>query len=149
MTTNDAVDLPDVNVLFAALNKDHVAHAAAVAWLDQVEQFALTPATMNGLLRLLLNPAAMPNTPPPAQALRAIDALRASRGAAFWPDDRIPGALAHFSYALTSHRQVTDLHLLDLAVAHGARLATLDAKTAAALRPSDSRHLNVLVEPAP
>jgi len=138
------VDLPDVNVLFAFSNTDHLTHQAALEWFDAVEQFALTPATMNGLLRLLLNPVAMPNTPPPAKALRAIDALRGTRSAVLWPDDLVPGSTMRFAYALTGHRQVADLHLLALAVTHGGRLTTFDGKIAAALRPIDRKYVNVL-----
>jgi len=146
LTTNDTVDLPDVNVLFATVNTDHAAHAEALAWFDQVEQFALTPVTMNGLLRLLLNPAATPNTLPPAQAFRLVNSLHISRGAIFWPDHLVPGASMRFAYALTGHRQVTDLHLLALAVAHGGRLTTFDNRIEAALRPKDRKYVNLLAD---
>jgi len=145
LKTNNTVELPDVNVLFASVNTDHVTHTPALAWINQVELFALTPTTMNGLLRLLLNPAAMPNTPSPAQALRAVDSLRGSFGAVFWPDDEVPGTQMRFAYALTGHHQVTDLHLLALAATHAGRLVTFDAKINAALRPKDRKYINVLV----
>lgn len=99
---------------------------------------------MNGLLRLLLNPAAMPSTPSPSRALRSVDSLRLSRGAVFWPDDLVPGASRRFAYALTGHRQVTDLHLLDLAATRGGRLVTYDGGIEAVLRPKDRKFIHLL-----
>jgi toxin-antitoxin system PIN domain toxin len=149
LTRNDPVGLPDVNVLFALVNTDHSGHRPALAWFDEVGEFALAPPTLNGLVRLLLNPAATPNTPTPAEALAAADSLRAARGAVFWPDDVAPGASTRFAYALVGHRQVADLHLLDLVVARGGRLVTLDAKIGAALRPTGRRHIHLLTQEAP
>jgi predicted nucleic acid-binding protein len=136
-------------VLFALVNADHADHGAAIAWFDGADQFALAPPTLSGLVRLLLNPAATPNTRTPAEALGAADALRAARGAVFWPDDVAPGAATRFAYALGGHRQVADLHLLDLAAARGGQLVTLDAKIGAALRPKDRRHIRLLPGAAP
>ena len=138
---NNPGDLPDVNLLFAIVNQDHAAHMAASQWFDCVEQFALTPVTLNGLLRLLLNPVAMPNTPAPRQALRAVDSLRAAKGAVFWPDDLVPGSKMRFAYAISGHRQVTDLHLLNLAAAHGGRLVTFNQKITAVLNPRDRKYV--------
>lgn len=45
---------------------------------------------------------------------------------------------------LIGHRQVTDLHLLNLAARSGARLTTFDQRIAGALIPADRRHLRVL-----
>jgi toxin-antitoxin system PIN domain toxin len=146
---NDPVGLPDVNVLFALVNTDHADHHVALAWFDGVDQFALTPPTLNGLVRLLLNPAATPNTRTPAEALAAADSLRAARGAVFWPDDVAPGTSTRFAYALGGHRQVADLHLLDLAASRGGQLVTLDAKIPAPLRPNHRPQIHLLPTPPP
>jgi uncharacterized protein len=43
--------------------------------------------------------------------------------------------------ALVGHRQVTDLHLVNLAATAGAVLATFDARLPASLAPGDRRHV--------
>ena len=130
------IELPDVNVLVALHVPEHDHHGAARAWFDRAGEFATTPVTEIGLVRLLLNPATGADATP-AQALAAIDRLRAVPGAHFWDDGQRTGATARFAYALTGHRQVTDHHLLALAAHRGGRLVTLDARIEAALRPAD------------
>ncbi|MCL1800859.1 MAG: PIN domain-containing protein [Promicromonosporaceae bacterium] len=137
-------ELPDVNVLFAAHNTDHEDHAVALRWLDETVAIAVTPITLNGLVRLLLNPVATPNRVSAAEAFSAIDSLRAAPRVTFWPDDIVPGSLGRFSYAVTGHRQVTDLYLLELAASRGGRLVTLDRKIKAALKQADRRFLHLL-----
>jgi len=137
-------DLPDINVLFALHSPSHVAHGEAIAWFDTADAFATTPITEAGFLRLLLNPLAAGTQIRPPDALIRLDALKASQGAVFWTDDAPVSSASPFTYAITGHRQVTDLHLLALAAAKGGRLVTLDAKIAAALRPKDRRHLLVI-----
>jgi toxin-antitoxin system PIN domain toxin len=137
-------DLPDVNILFALHSPGHLAHPSAVRWFDTAEAFATTAITEAGLLRLLLNPAAVGTAIRPAHALATVDALKASRGAVFWADDEPMSSTSRFAYAITGHRQVTDLHLLALAASKGGRLVTLDAKIEAALRPQDRKHLFVI-----
>jgi toxin-antitoxin system PIN domain toxin len=141
------IDLPDVNVLFALLNKDHEAESAAVAWFDAVDHYALTPVTTAGLVRLLINPAAMALPVTPSQALQAIDALARRPGSLLWTDDRPVDSSMSFAYALTGHRQVADLHLLDLAASRGGRLVTFDRKIVAALRPRDRQYVLTLGVP--
>jgi len=136
-------DLPDVNVLTALHVSGHPHRQVARAWFDQAESVATTPMTQAGLLRMLLNPTINAH-PDPKLARQAVAALQAAPGVTFWPDDTPNVADTPFSYALTGHGQVTDLHLLALAAAHGARLVTLDGKIEAALRPKDRRHLRVL-----
>jgi predicted nucleic acid-binding protein len=53
--------LPDINVLLPLTYGAHVHHAAAVAWLDTVQEdgeLVLCRVSQLGLLRLLNNPAA-------------------------------------------------------------------------------------------
>jgi toxin-antitoxin system PIN domain toxin len=138
------IDLPDINVLFALLNKDHEAESAAVAWFDSVDQYALTPVTTAGLVRLLINPAAMAFPATASQALHAVDELAQRPGSLLWTDDRPVNSSISFAYPLNGHRQVTDLHLLDLAAARGGRLVTFDAKIVASLHPRHRRHVLTL-----
>jgi len=136
-------DLPDVNVLAALHLTGHPHRGIARAWFDQAGVIATTPMTQAGLLRMLLNPTVSAR-PDPVLARQAVSALLSTPGVAFWPDDTRNVADTVFSYALSGHGQVTDLHLLALAVSHGARLVTLDGKIEAALRPKDRRYLYVL-----
>ncbi|MDR0366383.1 MAG: hypothetical protein LBH68_06125, partial [Bifidobacteriaceae bacterium] len=69
-------------------------------------------------------------------------------GVVNWPDDTTNVAKTAFMYALTGHRQVSDLHLLSLAAFHGGRLVTFDKRITAALRPAHQKHLAVLSGPA-
>jgi predicted nucleic acid-binding protein len=112
-------------------------------WFDQADSIATTPITQAGLLRILLNPTINAH-PDPASARHAVSALLAAPGMTFWGDDTRNVGDTLFMYALTGHRQVTDLHLLALAASRGARLVTFDTRIEAALRPKDRRHLLVL-----
>ena len=136
-------DLPDVNVLLALSVAAHEFHHAAASWLEQAEAFATTPVTEAGLVRLLLQPRFTGTDVSPDDAMAMLARLKSQPHAVFVPDAS-PLDTSHFRYALTGPKQVTDLHLLDLARARGGRLVTFDAKLAAALRPRDRRHLHLL-----
>ena len=136
-------ELPDVNVLAALHLVDHPHASLARAWFDQADIIATTPITQAGLLRMLLNPT-INARPDPASARQAVAALLAAPSVTFWSDDTRNVADTPFMYALTGHRQVTDLHLLALAASRGARLVTFDRRVEAALRPKDRKHLRVL-----
>ncbi|MCL2781186.1 MAG: PIN domain-containing protein [Actinomycetia bacterium] len=136
-------DLPDVNVLVALHVAGHPHRRIAQAWFDAADCVGTTPVTQAGLLRMLLNPTINAH-PEPALALRAVRALLAAPGVVSWPDDTRNVADIPFMYALTGHRQVTDLHLLAVAATRGARLVTLDSRIEGALRPTDLKHLHVL-----
>ncbi|MDR0432622.1 MAG: hypothetical protein LBH48_04835, partial [Bifidobacteriaceae bacterium] len=107
-------DLPDVNVLVALHVDGHPYGDRARAWLDRAEGVALTPLTQAGLLRMLLNPAITAGLDP-ATAKGIVAGLLAIPGVVNWPDDTTNVAKTAFMYALTGHRQVSDLHLLSLA----------------------------------
>ena len=138
-------ELADLNVLLSLHDQNHEYHGVAVEWFTSVSSFATTPATEIGFVRLLTHAKVMRGNPvKPSIAMAMLDALKASAKASFWGDlegfDR-----TRFRYAFQGSASVTDLHLLDIAVAHGGRLATIDSKIAAALRPQDRRHLNILI----
>lgn len=128
------VHLMDVNVLIALLDPAHVQHDVAHAWFAEVGRhaFATTPITALGVLRIVGHPR-YPNGPgTPRQVLPALDALRRQPGHCFWPDIVSPGDPARFdAERLLTAAQLTDSHLLALAVAHGGRLATLDRRLVA------------------
>lgn len=123
-----AVHLLDVNVLVALFDADHVHHEAAHDWFaDHREQgWATSPATENGFVRVVSNPAY-------GIGLRAVDAadrLRrfcASGHHHAWTDGAslLDASLFRLDH-LAGHRQVSDVYLLGLTVRMGGRLATFD-----------------------
>jgi toxin-antitoxin system PIN domain toxin len=129
--------LPDVNVLVAALVASHALHHRAAAWMDGAQRFATCPVTEAGLVRVLRNEAAMGRKITGAEAVAALKAVRAADGWEFAPDAAsfaVPGVDLSGLYG---YRQVTDLHLVNLAASVGAVVATLDAKLPKALVPAD------------
>ena len=136
--------LPDVNVLVALTNPSHQHHAQAHAWLSTVERFATTPITESGLVRLLLNPAVTGQQVSGPQALAILAGVRADARASFLPDDSSLADAQVDHVGLAGHRQVTDLHLVNLAAMHAAALVTFDHRILQALAATDHRHVHVL-----
>lgn len=120
--------LLDVNVLIALLDENHINHAKASAWLDgHIEyEWASSPLTQNGCVRILSQPG-YPNT------LGIVDAVERLREAVSTPHHQfVADDISLLDDAVVDTRnlsgpgQITDVYLLALAVAHGARLVTLD-----------------------
>ncbi len=137
--------LLDVNVLVALMDADHEGHESAHAWFaDSGERGWSTCAiTQNGLVRILSQPR-YPNAVPAAQAVGMLERAIAVPTHEFWPCD-IGLADSVAGARLIGHRQITDAHLLALAVRHGGRLVTLDRAIPLALVPgAEPEHLVVL-----
>lgn len=122
------LSLLDVNVLIALLDENHVHHPDASTWFsDHVDEgWASCPITQNGCLRIVSHPR-YPN------GLEVADAISRLRAAVSTPYHRfIPDDISLLDEDvidrrhLLGHRQLTDAYLLALAVAHDARLVTLD-----------------------
>jgi len=139
------LDLPDVNVLIALLHTGHEYHAVAKQWFANTTRFATTPITETGLLYVALNPTVMGVQITPRDALASLQSLRADPRAKFIADDTTLVEPTIDLASLTSHRQIVDMHLINLAVAHQARLVTLNTKIRPALTPEDQTHVIVLV----
>lgn len=131
------LDLPDVNVLVALHHPSHVHHQEAHRWFASSERFATTPITESGLMRLVLNRAVMGEAVDAATALTLLRSLRAHPRATFLHDDSSLAEATIELRGLAGFRQVTDLHLVNLAARHAARLVTFDAAVAPTLAPSD------------
>jgi toxin-antitoxin system PIN domain toxin len=131
--------LPDVNVLIALIDPTHIHHDPTHRWFDDEgrHSWATCPLTQNGALRIISHPA-YPNTPGAPSIVAAILARAIQLpGHVFWPDDISVLDTDRFApAALLSHKQITDTYLLGPAVAHGGKLATLDARLSA----SATRH---------
>ncbi len=142
----DPIYLPDVNVLVAAHVETSPFHTRARSWLLQVRQFATTPMTETGMLRVLMASAPMPAVPA-ADARRALERLRGRAAHQFWPDGASLAAPMIDLRGLLGPKQINDYHLVNLAAQHGAVLATLDARIERSMMPSDRRHVCTLTSP--
>lgn len=139
--------LLDVNVLIALLDAAHVHHARATAWLTQEigAGWASCPLTQNGCLRIMSQPAYPQALPVAAVASRLAQAL-AHPAHRFVPDDySLLGADGLQWAHVLGHRQITDGYLLGLAVRHGCRFVSFDARVNLAVVPgAKPQHLLVL-----
>ncbi len=138
--------LLDVNVLIALAWPNHVHHRAAHAWFAGAHTagWATTPVTESGFVRVSSNRAAIVTATSPDQAIALLGAMTALQGHAFWPDD-IAGVTGGFDEPalITTHRDVTDAHLLALAQRYGGTLVTFDAKISRLLGSRDPELLSV------
>lgn len=149
--TEQTTYLLDVNVLLALSHAAHVHHDRAHGWWSQRAEtcrWATAPVTESGLLRLLGSPGVMGDSLPISAGLSVLDQACQDSSHVFLVD----GTSLLRPFVSTSHlqgyRQVTDVHLVNLAARHGAVLATLDARLSAMLAPEDRRHVE-LVRDAP
>ncbi|ORA81443.1 type II toxin-antitoxin system VapC family toxin [Mycobacterium malmoense] len=125
--------LLDVNVLIALSWRNHAHHSAARQWFTRSSSngWATTPITEVGFVRISSDRRVMHVSTTPATALAQLEALRALPGHAFWPDD-VPLVVGEGGDrgAVSSHRLVTDCHLIALVARYGGRLVTFDAALA-------------------
>ena len=139
--------LLDVNVLVALAWPNHVHHSAAHAWFDQVGRsgFATCSVTQSGFVRVSSNRRAIPDARAPREAREILRGITELLGHAFWTDDTEIASSEHIAWErLGSHAQVTDAHLLALALHRGARLATFDRALADLAPEATSEHVLVL-----
>lgn len=101
-------------------------------------------ATETGLVRLLLNALVAGREFVIGDVLAVLSGMRRHPAWSFVADDVALADAAIDTTVITSHRHVTDFHLLALAVRHGGSLATFDASMAAIVSPLDRSHLVVL-----
>ena len=122
--------LLDVNVLVALAWPNHVHHDAAVRWFtDPAERtgWATTPITQSGFMRVSSNRRVVHDARSPAEAALMLRKLTDLTGHEFWPDDVEIARCPEIDIdRLTGYRQITDAHLLALAVRYNGRLATFD-----------------------
>ena len=121
--------LLDVNVLVALAWPNHVHHATALAWFDEIGRagFATCSVTQSGFVRVSSNKRAIPDARSPREAREILRRIAALPSHVFWPDDIEIASNEHIAWErLGSHAQVTDAHLLALAIRRGGRLASFD-----------------------
>ena len=120
--------LLDVNVLIALLDENHLHHALVCDWLDSHigDGWASCPITQNGCVRILSQPS-YPNAIGVADAIRLLREACSTQHHRFVADNAsILDSTLVASERLLTARQITDVYLLALAVAHGMRFVTLD-----------------------
>lgn len=91
--------------------------------------WATCPLTQSGFIRVSSNPTALPDAKSPQEALLLLRRIVALPHHQFW-EDGVSLATSNLVDVkrLTGYRQVTDLHLVTLALQKGGRLATIDGK---------------------
>jgi toxin-antitoxin system PIN domain toxin len=111
--------LLDVNFLLACAWSGHADHVRANRWLNSTAEFATAPLTQMGFLRVSMSLAYGASFADARTALAAILQLKSHR---FLTDATQADSLP----ALSTSKDVTDAHLVQLAASHGLKLATLD-----------------------
>jgi len=123
------VALLDVNVLIALAWPNHVHHELALEWFKERQPlgWATCPTTQSGFVRVSSNRQVLPNAKSPYEALLLLQRITALPHHVFWADD-IAMTNSHFiaPMKIQGYRQVTDAHLLALALRQDGCLATLD-----------------------
>lgn len=139
--------LLDVNVLIALHDANHALHATASKWLiDNIEQgWASCPLTQNGCLRIMAQ-SGYSNPQPLSVLVRLLQKSTNSLAHEFWGDGPSLLDATRFQHGhIHSPRQLTDLYLLALAVAHQGRFVTFDQRIPlSAVHGALPQHLVVL-----
>ncbi len=132
--------LLDVNVLVAWGWSDHVAHEQTAKWIAattrQTSRLLTSPIPELGFVRVSVQRTAGRVTVEAAGDVLAGMLRRLGAKHAFLPDDR---SARRFPEWCRQASRTTDAHLLELAKAHGAILATLDERIPGAFVVPGSR----------
>ncbi len=125
--------LPDVNILIALVDANHVHREVALSWhasMDGVEMLTC-PITENAVVRIVSNPK-YPNGPfLPHEVCGALRLLKQIGKWTFVPDDQsILDETLFVDEKLNYPNQLTDIYLAGLCHRHQAQLATMDRKLA-------------------
>jgi predicted nucleic acid-binding protein len=111
--------LLDVSFPLACGWGSHTRHADARAWLEGLPAFTTNPLSELGFIRVSMSPGYRASFADAQAALGNITSRKEARTvAADLPVASLP--------PLTAHADVTDAYLVELARAHGLKLATLD-----------------------
>ena len=108
---------------------NHVHHEAATAWFRKSRKsgWATCPSTQAGFVRVSSNTRASPGAVSPRAAFEVLGKITALPGHRFYADDiDLSTSGLVFRERIVGFRQVTDAHLLAVAIRNGSRLATFD-----------------------
>jgi toxin-antitoxin system PIN domain toxin len=123
------VVLLDVNVLVALAWPNHIHHELAHLWFEKnhANGWATCPLTQSGFVRVSSNRGITPEAKTPAEALVLLKRITEVEGHVFWMDDvDLTRSEMIATDRIQGYRQVTDAHLVALAIRHRGRLATFD-----------------------
>ncbi len=142
------IALLDVNLLVALFDPNHTHHEPAHRWFaaERESGWATCPITENGLVRVLSNPKYPGRQTTLRDAVDRLQSFRRSGHHDFWPDSLSLCESPRFHPAsLGSHRKLTDIYLLALAVEKGGRFATFDRGIPlSAVVGAESEHLTLI-----
>jgi toxin-antitoxin system PIN domain toxin len=123
------IALLDVNVLVALAWPNHVCNVSARRWFRKQREigWATCPTTENGFIRVSSNVRVIPEAKSPREAALFLRDLVAHEGHVFWPEEASIIDERWISLEkIHTYRQITDAHLLSLALRHEGCLATFD-----------------------
>jgi toxin-antitoxin system PIN domain toxin len=142
-----------VNVLVALAWPNHLHHEAAHRWFAArqraKQRWATCPITQSGFVRVSSNSRIVPQARSPIEAVQLLGRMLALPGHEFWNDDvSIVSSRYVARDKLVGHGQVTDAHLMALALSRGGLLATFDGGIAE-MAPDSARGTNAVHVIAP
>jgi len=123
------IGLLDVNVLVALAWPNHLHHGVVREWFQDHQDlgWATCPLTQSGFVRVSSNQKVIPDARSPEQALELLARWTSLEHHVFWHDDiSLASSTLIAPHRLQGYRQVTDAHLLAIALRHGGRLVTMD-----------------------
>ena len=123
------IALLDVNVLLALAWPSQGHHETAHRWFreQQTDGWATCPVTQSGFVRISSNPRVFQPARTPTEALALLADITDLPGHRFWEDRIDLSHNRHLDRArIVGYRQVTDAHLLAIALDHDGMLATFD-----------------------
>jgi uncharacterized protein len=123
------IALLDVNLLVALAWPNHVHHAAAHQWFARraPRGWATCSLVELGFVRVSSNARAIPAAVSPQEAASLLERITALPHHQFWIDDVRFGTSPLVARSrVVGHQQVTDAHLVALALRHEGCLATFD-----------------------
>ena len=123
------IPLLDVNVLVALAWPNHIHHDRAHQWFTDArgQGWATCPLTQSGFVRVSSNRKAIPDAVAPQESIALLQRIILLPHHQFWHDQfSIADAETVDRGKLFGYRQVTDAHLLGIALANGGCLATFD-----------------------
>lgn len=142
------IALLDVNVLVALAWPNHVHHRAAHCWFTAYRDhgWATCPVSQAGFVRVSSNQRVLPTAKTPIEALQLLDRMVTLPGHQFLPDE-VDFTENRFvdRERLFGYRQITDVHLLSIALSNHAGLATFD-RGIKELLPADVRSVVMEIE---
>lgn len=147
------IELPDVSVLVALMDTLHVHHQRAKQWFDTASRtgWATCPLTQSGAVRVISRPQKLPaqdvTIPEAAQLLINLIQANATHHPVWQDEVLILNAQMFDLSKLKGYRQITDLHLLGIALMNGGTLVTMDTglpQTMLAVRNAPSQLLRLL-----